>query len=496
MAVTVYRELNGVFTSGTALATDTFADFAGPGKLLFVGTTTLATLATGSNSGTAGAGTTTTSVVKPTGADDWTTNNCRNLALKLTGGGGAGDDPTHRPVFRNITSNTTTTLSVEAVAGMDETTTFQIVNRADVPDDILDISGCAAPIEIRGLLFDTAAQVNLLSVSECFKVTVDGCDFADNATDYSCRIQDCEYVTFSNNTIRADASVLITGCRTVTNPNTWMNAGATFSVTECSKLDTTKFRALSATGTAYDIRNCELVKAEVKADSCAVTPVYLESLKRFVAQGSLLLTGTNGTPTYGIQIEDPNGPHGLTGSDLAGTYAGILFENNPVTWANLNSAGYGIAESYAGNAYANAGFSKSIKFGAYNFQGQVEVVGRALYYGYRHDSVKLTHETATGTVAGDSYDLSSNNCVGGVIFGTVAAGTGARLPSNAAIPGSFTTIVNLGANSLTVYPPSGGLVNGGASVTIAANKMRLFVSLTTTNGSGTGGKDFWATGDL
>ena len=77
--------------------------------------------------------------------------------------------------------------------------------------------------------------------------------------------------------------------------------------------------------------------------------------------------------------------------------------------------------------------------------------------------------TATGTNAATAYAVGYTN----TIFTTVAASTGAILPANAATS-DLITIVNRGANALTVYPNTGGTVDGGASVSLAAGAYKLF----------------------
>lgn len=66
----------------------------------------------------------------------------------------------------------------------------------------------------------------------------------------------------------------------------------------------------------------------------------------------------------------------------------------------------------------------------------------------------LTGLVATGAAQATALPLAA------VIssFATVAASTGAILPADAA-PGDMYEVYNGGANSLTVYPPVGGLIN-------------------------------------
>lgn len=72
--------------------------------------------------------------------------------------------------------------------------------------------------------------------------------------------------------------------------------------------------------------------------------------------------------------------------------------------------------------------------------------------------------TATGSTQGGALALVSDFS----IFGTVAASTGAILGARG---DSF--VVNNGANTLTLYPPVGGNINGGtlnAGIAIPAGK--------------------------
>jgi hypothetical protein len=64
--------------------------------------------------------------------------------------------------------------------------------------------------------------------------------------------------------------------------------------------------------------------------------------------------------------------------------------------------------------------------------------------------------TATGSTAAGALQLNSSINV----MATVAASTGVRLPAVDAA-GAGIVILNGGASVLTVYPPTGGVVNGG-----------------------------------
>jgi hypothetical protein len=82
--------------------------------------------------------------------------------------------------------------------------------------------------------------------------------------------------------------------------------------------------------------------------------------------------------------------------------------------------------------------------------------------------------TATGSSATDALQLSAAiNRVS-----TTAASTGVKLPT--AETGAMVMVRNDGANTLTVYPPTGSTINGSASNTIAAGKADLYFGTGTT----------------
>ncbi len=67
--------------------------------------------------------------------------------------------------------------------------------------------------------------------------------------------------------------------------------------------------------------------------------------------------------------------------------------------------------------------------------------------------------TAAGTNQSTAYAMSIDDMQ---VFTTVGSGTGAIF-AQAYSPNDLVTIVNNGANDLSVYPASGGAVNGGSA---------------------------------
>lgn len=76
--------------------------------------------------------------------------------------------------------------------------------------------------------------------------------------------------------------------------------------------------------------------------------------------------------------------------------------------------------------------------------------------------------TATGTNLATALQLSTSWNV----VGTTASGTGVKLMPTE--NGATMLVANDGANSLTVYAPSGSTIDGAASVAIATTKRRVF----------------------
>jgi hypothetical protein len=76
--------------------------------------------------------------------------------------------------------------------------------------------------------------------------------------------------------------------------------------------------------------------------------------------------------------------------------------------------------------------------------------------------------TATGSTATDALSVSAVV----VRSATTASGTGVKLPAPEA--GAMMVVRNDGAETLTVYPPTGSTINGSASDSIAAGKANLY----------------------
>ena len=69
------------------------------------------------------------------------------------------------------------------------------------------------------------------------------------------------------------------------------------------------------------------------------------------------------------------------------------------------------------------------------------------------------NQTATGSSSqANSFAISADITT----FSVAAANSGARLPSNCG-PGDVITIANYDSNTMLIYPPVGGILNGGSA---------------------------------
>lgn len=484
MAFTRYVAQTGDEAIHLGVGTQAGVDLAGryAGELRVRGAPELATLTTGENEGTAGALTGAAQLYKPTDAADWTVNDLVGRFLRITGGGGYDAD---RLTLRPIRSNTSTSLTVDTIAGMDATTTFEIVALSGLVDRIsssdaqaVRVSSCSAPVVLEGLAFSGAHALDgLVEVSDCADVLVTGCLFDANTVQASVLIQRCGRVRFEHCVLTDSADVEIAYCANVEVAGVVNDAGGQVWVHDGGSATVTALVATDSPSTVLRLERLRSGVVNASASDGGATPFYLESVDDLEA----IVTGS-GSTGYGVEIQG-GGRYVLTGSTVAGLTGDVLFFDNATTWAILSGTDYGRVESHAGNATARAASTKSIVYGNRLFDGSLDVSGRLLLYGYLNVSSNLTVPTFSGA---ESYDMGAQGVRGCLECVCNSASAEVLLPDGAAIAGVVVAIVNRGSATLTVKPPVGGSINGGASTTIASNASKTFVSL-----NGSGGKAFW-----
>ena len=453
--------------------------------LVLRGTTSTATATTGLATFTAGAGTTSTSIVKQTGSANWTASDFLGKFLKVTGGAGVGT--TDAPVIRPIKANTTTTITVDAISGADSTTTCEIVDMGTIftesadGESALKLSYNTCPVTIRNVKFSGAMDYGIRSVGNAC-VIFDACMFDDASTVIAAMssLRDAR-VTFKNCILKSGNHITIQECGVkIDSSNMYLSASGTVTLEDCHSGDIRTMVSTAAVSNVLRAERMGVLYAEVNASNgAAASPIYLESVDQFEAVGTKLL-GSSNTGGYGIEIAK-NGRYTLTGSTVTGSLGDVLFMDNVVTWANLSSATYGIAEEHTGSAMANATWGKSLKYGNYLFNGSIDVSGRLLLYGYLNLAMSTS---ATNLTNATPLDMETAGLRAGGIFNCTHASGNAVLPSGAAIAGVLVIVVNIGTNDMTVAAPSGGALTGSATVSASGGK-GIFLSLH--SGSG---KDF------
>lgn len=455
----------------------TVRGFTGSGTLTLLGAQAAAVPTSGVASGLAGAGSSSTACVKPTGAANWTASDSALLGrfVKVVSGGGAGSDPTNVPIFGAITAVTTTTITMTPITGFDATSRFELVDMTlSKPATQLLVQNNLAQVKLRGLAFTTADQVLLLSALKNQDIEIDACVFGVAASDVTGRLSKNANVVFKNCVMKAGADVSIERCGTVDADYNYGTAHAGFFVENCNSVDVKDMRAVGATGPAFSAIKCGTVRAEVTANTCTAVPVVLESLGHFEAWRGAL-QGTNAGAAHGVTM-DVSGRYELVGSAITGA-ADFAINGNTGTWANMNNPAYGAYQGFGISAFGSGAASKAITSGNYLYEGNLDISGRLLPYGYVHLAAPLAAQTATGTNQATALDMSAVPALGGIELGTVAAGTGVRLPSNAAVSGVICYVVNNGAETLKVYPPLTGTLDGGASIDLTTGQSAWFCSL-------------------
>lgn len=451
------------------------------------GTYSAVTPTTGVASGTAGSGTNSTTLVKPTGAANWTASDAALLGklVKITSGGGAGLDPVNSPVVRPIKAITTSNITVDTVSGMDSTTVFSLVSPATTISEILNdtvplrISYNSAPLVIRGLKFTSSSTLdNLIKSAGNDNITIDGCLFDFNTTDSGVLSDKDGTVLVSNCSFAGGADMTVQYCaRYVEGRALFANVAGIIEF-EKSMSGKIQLYSLYSIGVAFSAAAMNYLEAEIYATQAEDTCVRLESINYFEAVGTNKLSGgSNGV--YGIETSK-SGFYSLTGSTITGVSGDVLFMGTAVTWANLASATYGLAEWHTGGATAYATVAKSLKYGNYLFDGSIDVSGRFLMYGYCNQSANLSAAVLNSATP---YNMETQGVRGVLEASSTNAAAIVVLPSNAAICGVVVTVVNVGTQILTVQAPSGGVLTGTATVTNGTAGM--FVSLNTNSG-----KDF------
>lgn len=460
-----YSQTGFVGTLTAAAGENAGLNFDGrpPGTTLTItGAFSLASI-TGYNSGTAGTGTSATSLAKPAGGTNWTASALPGYLLAAVVGGVT--------YYRQILSNTTTTLAISSIPGLDNTCTFQILNYGSQIDrisstDLIAIraSSCFGKVEIIGLDFSTAHTLDgLIELIDCADVKVEACKLSQNLTNPALSITRCSKVQVNHCRLTSSSDVVITGADSVSMTGCVNAAGGVIDISDCRQADVIGLTADSAPSRVLSMTRVNSATAEVAASNGGATPVYLDSCNHFRVSGGCL-TGSGNTG-YGIEIAN-SGEYTLTGSSITGTTGDVYFAGGNRTWALHFGSSYGRVATAISNAVAQVSVTMTIFYGNYLFDGDTNFSSRVLTYGILNPA-QMTGVVAAGTSASDAYQLP-----GGVFYRieTCPSGAGVKLHNAAALPGPGIDIYNATGTTAHVYPTS-GTINGAASVTVAGGAL-------------------------
>lgn len=446
-----------------------------PGQTVrIIGTTALATITTGVNAGTGGAGTTATSLAKPAAAANWTASDLVGKWLKITGGGGFATDGT--PTLRPILANTTTTIGVNSVTGMDSTTVFEVVTLGTLVDTIssadavgIAASFCYGPVELYGLSFSNAhAFDSLVHFSDCASVKVSACEVNDNAAAFSVLAERCGQVVIEHCRLSNSGDIKVRDwCQSVEIDGCVNSAGGVISAEDCNKVTVTKLTASSSPSRVLSLVRVNTATLEADCSGGGATPIYLEAVANCLLTGGGL-TGSGNTG-YGLEIA-LSGQYVITGATITGTTGDVLFEGANQRYSVELSTSYGAVASMVSRVVAQTVPTQTIVSGNTLFLNEVYFSSRVLFYGI-FNPPQTTGLTATGTNSATAFQLPAGEFYA---FSTVAAGTGAKFHNASALPGPRIIVFNAGANALTLYPTS-GTINGAGSVTVAAGAIAIYI---------------------
>lgn len=462
--------------------------FVGSGSLYLLGTTALSTVTTGVNTGTAGSGTTSTAVKKPAAAANWTVSDLRGKTLLITGGGGFYADTAANistnggPCQRVIKDNTIDTISIDALTGLDNTTTFQIIDPVTFVTQAsqtygsgtfcIGLASNSCRIIMRGFKPSSASALYGIFGQSNVNSEVYGCNLV--ATGFAgTGFYDSGNLTFKNNYLSGGSqsyAELLGGTRVTCSQNIEDNSRIEISnyLYVNGNID-----AKACSGNAVKLMNSHYVSMNVSATGCTATPVVLQALHQF----SGILTGTNASVTYGVSVSG-GGQYVLTGSDITSTSGPLALEGNSVDWATVALGTYATRGNFVYWGSGSLRFSDElIGLSGVTSGGILKSFGQNLDLG---DSAAIGITAHAGGGQGSAvtcgWQFTSISTVAShgdsVILRAYAAGGGGCI------------IANLGANNAAVFPASGGTINGGganSSVTLTAGSWAIVK--TTTDGT-------------
>jgi hypothetical protein len=293
-----------------ASATTTLRGYAGHVQTAVQELLTDASPATGLQTGTAGVGTTSTSMVKQTGSADYTVDDLNGKFLRINSGGGSGGTPVV------IKDTLTGSLSTFTVSGMDNTSVFDIMEATEAVTT-LTIKNNQAPILIENV------RVTTLDVDACYNVKFVNCEFIGTAT-----VDDCQLVVFESCTFKTAGVVTASNCGKVDFDRCYVAAGGALTARYCMRVEAELY-AFETTASVLTLTSCCSADVNMVANDCVATPLVMSGCTYVTA----VATGTN-SDNYGFTAAK-GGRYEMTGSSLSGTLGDFTIDGTADTYVNL-----------------------------------------------------------------------------------------------------------------------------------------------------------------
>jgi len=445
--------------SGTTAALD-LTGYLGTGSITVRGAWADVSATTGERSGTCGSGTNTTSVVKPTGGANWTVDDFNGKWLKLVSSDGA---TTH---YRVVLDTTTTAITIRAASGVDETWTFSVVEPGST---ITAVTGAdsSLPIVFENVYF------GLLDLDRMGKVTVKRCGFDTTQAAGTLDLDDVRAFNMEDCYFGSNGTAILTDVTQTDIDRSVVDGAVTLSNCQNVAAD---FYSDGASGTPLTIEYARRVRLAYQCSSAGATALVLKGIDNFAPEGTGV-TGTSNTG-YGIQFSD-GGWYDITGVTLTGSTNDIEIEGTAYAYSALGRVDTNgtFVTTGSGTTFCP---DTTRWTGVLTYDTQLNQSGRHLTYGYFHYAFTNSLTAYAGGGQGSATALG----VGYNRVTTVAtANDSVILPSNAVVGGALVTVKNAGAESLDIFPQSGGSINAlGANTAyaLASGAVARFVSSSAT----------------
>lgn len=305
--------------------------FTGGGTLELDCATTPATLASGSASGSAGTGTSSTSLVKPNAAANWTANDLRGRLVKITVAG-----VVH---WRVILSNTTNAASVRALDGLVAGVAFEIVaagsffSKDGTTNDGIVFEDCSCRIVVTAPAPTGTGVADGIRFERCVGgVTARGLTLAIDAVN-TMRARNCYAIDFTDSSLSGAANATLEDC-VVANADRLFADNGSVELVGCGR-STVGLSARAVVANALKITDCRAVRYALNTDACLATPLVVENSGTTAVE----LAGSNPGTTRGASFAR-GGQNIVTGATIAGSDAQqVLVENQPIAWSSLSAQG-------------------------------------------------------------------------------------------------------------------------------------------------------------